>query len=152
MSLAIEGELTIDVRSLNKGDFLDPDTIEKVVGHKADTPQYGLSCMGLKVSIERDSIGIGTPFIVKHEKAGLRILTDDEAVDYLEGRHNSHVMGIKRVYAKLNRVDVGKLTGEQEKAYERRMLIQGRTVQAIDNAYRGLEFPVVEETNGLLED
>lgn len=117
---------------LNKGDVVSADTLEEITGYKRETDAYRLALLTIVELIQTVREEVGDPVVVRHEKHGLRVLTDPEASEYLDKRHRSHLEGIDRAYYKTCRwVDTSRLTDEERAQHAKRRLRQGFIDQAL---------------------
>jgi hypothetical protein len=117
---------------LNKGDVISADTLEEITGHLRETDAYRLALLTIVELIQTIREEVGDPVVVRHEKHGLRVLTDPEASEYLDKRHRAHLEGIDRAYYKTCRwVDTAHLTDAERGQHAKRRLRQGFIDQAL---------------------
>jgi len=90
----------LDWELVKPGDYFDAAFIERVMGVSAQDPSFRFKLLALKEEFERK-----TPFVVKEEGNGLRVLTHAEADDYLDSRATCHLRGLFRTVDRRTRID-----------------------------------------------
>lgn len=126
----------IDLTKLHKGDYLSPATLETVLevprGHK----RWQLELLSLKCYIESSRLDAGSPVVLKGENEGLRVLTDSEALEYVESQFEAGRRRMRTASGKQRRVETSNLTPEERKANSYYMFRQGMLLGAMDEASR----------------
>lgn len=130
----------IDVEELNKGDVIPSSRIEEITGERCGSDAYQFGKMRLAAFIEVEREQCGNPVVVKHEQDGLRILTDDEAVDYTEKRFKEALRAAGRAhYRQSAYIDSETLSGGAREKHERNIIVNSRILQAMRQARVGGE-------------
>ena len=155
----------INISTMKKGDFytqaqvidayhlLDPKLPEKIAayerGERGDPRSF--ACQQVKSKIERirEELGLEN-LVMRCPDAGIRVLTDEESVPYLQGQANA---GLKKHWNKtqqlFSHIDSSKLTEKSknslESAQRRHAFIaaaaQGARTQALRFKRKGLQLP-----------
>lgn len=138
----------IDFEQLNKGDKIGTETIEKITGvSRNDWKRYELAVLTLKEQIEKEMAGRGTPVVIKIDAGTLLVLTDSEAVQYLNERHRILRRQITRNHGKsVNAVDVRQLTEQERLDHERGVLIRSKELQAMESVRKHLSSPAYKRS------
>lgn len=130
----------IDFDLLEKGDYIEPGIVEKIVGMSQEHRSYGLACMGLRAQIERHfAVKKEMIVTVKCEESGVRILTDNEASVY---NHNTVKRGARQIMngqARNLAVDASKLSDQERRDHDRRLVTDGAYAQAVRKVKKQLE-------------
>ena len=155
----------INISTMRKGDFytqaqvidafhlLDPNLPEKIAayerGERGDPRSF--ACQNVKAKIERirEELGLEN-LVMRCPDAGIRVLTDEESVPYLQNQANA---GLKKHWNKtqqlFSHIDSSKLTEKSknslESAQRRHAFIaaaaQGARTQALRFKRKGLQLP-----------
>ncbi len=141
---------TVNIESLQKGDYLSPIEIEEITGEIEGTQEYQFALMQLRQEIESGLRCLGRPVTIKTEGAGLRVLTDAEAAVY-NARHGDLArFKLFRAFRRNQAVDEANLSDPERQAHYRTLEIQGKYVQALKQISRQLSVePVKRMTPGL---
>lgn len=131
-----KNEYPIDFESVEKGRFFPNSELETVLGCQQSATAFRFAVMGLQRMIHSR-----TGFTCKIAEDGLRVLTDCEAATYNHRRHMNHRRGMIRRHLLALEVDAAKLTDEQRKEHEQNLIVQGRNVQALIQARKGITSP-----------
>lgn len=120
----------IDFSELEKGDILDVSILEQITGKKPGTREYKLKVLGLQGQIMRE-----TGYTVKlHNDDELVILTDEEATKHNDEWFNRHKRGMFNRFELMKNVEVANLTEISAANHERKLLNQGKYIQALVGA------------------
>ena len=107
-------------RDLKKGQTIDAEKVEEMYFllstkgfiSKSNYSNRDISFRSLQVKewIDESRVSIGKPLVIRQDKGSLYILTDEEAVSYLNGRAYTGLNIHKRATRKMfNRIDVENL-------------------------------------------
>lgn len=124
----------VDWDSLKKGDFIDRERCEKIVDCPSDSPKYALKLLSFKETVEREMADRGKPVTVRVDHGSLKILTDSEASAYNEDRQRASLRAFSRGHRRNVAVDVAELNDEDKAKHERRLLVGGTILTAIQSA------------------
>lgn len=121
----------IDFDSLAKGDIVAVETIEQILEVKHGTTAYQLGCLGLCGEIEKQMSYRGPRPTLKISKGAILILHDNEATITSERRIRNDLHRAVRNYGRLTQVVIANLTDEEKTQHDRRLMSQGRLLQAL---------------------
>ena len=124
-----EKKVRLNVVGLRKGSYVGPEVLEGIFGYDRDSKEYQLALLGLYSDAQKQLVD--TDFVVVTRHHGLLIMSDDEAVDYLQSRFAGGIRQAVRAYEKNAMISPDNLNAEQRKVHERRLINQSRLVQAI---------------------
>lgn len=120
----------IDFTELEKGDLLELKVLEQITGKTAGTREYKLKILGLQAQIMRE-----TGFTVKlHGDHELVCLTDEEATKHNDKWFHRHKRGMFNRFELMKQVEVSNLTEISASNHERKLLNQGKYIQALVGA------------------
>ena len=140
----------IDVRHLQKGDYLSRTEIEEITGEMEGTREYQFALMQLRQEIEHGLRYLGRPATIKTEGGGLRVLTDAEAAVYNDRHGDLARFKLFRAFRRNQAVDEANLSDAERQAHYRTLEVQGKYVQALKQISRQLSVePVKRMTPGL---
>jgi len=153
MSEAIVRRHPVDYESLTKGDVIITEVIERFSGIKRENiKKYQIVLMQLREQVERELEAIGKHVLVKIEKDYLRILTDEEAVDYVDDRHTSLRRQMFKNHGRsISSIDPSLLSDGQKAEHERGIINRSKELQAIRDARKLLSQPHQRQSPGLPE-
>ncbi len=115
-----------DVTKLEKGDWISPDRCESVVGMRRTDKNYALRLLAIAQELERQWQQIRVEQItICSEKDGLRICTDDEAVNVNKDRRLSAVRAMERAQVRQCGVDAAKLSTTKIRGLHEREVVVG---------------------------
>ena len=128
----------LDFTAIYKGQVITPDEIRTIMGL---TPQDGdsvfkLKAMALRALIESECDKLGRPVVVKHEGDALRVLTDAEAVSYVQKRIDHGYRTAARYTRRQPTIDHQNLSDELKAIHERNILNSGRKLLALRTAQK----------------
>lgn len=130
---------SINILALNKGDYIEPHIIAEVTETKLGTTTYQFGRLHLALQLRLEAIEAGRPMVFKGEGDGLRVLTDDEAVDYLSKAHERHLRGMCKALEDLNGVDTSRLGQDMLNVHRIEVVRQSRIWQAIQAEAKALQ-------------
>lgn len=131
-----------DFDILKKGDSFPPEILEEITGEKRQTAKYAFKVLSLQQQIADELEARGKPVVVATVKECLRILTDEEAVPYLEKRFNQARTALRRSLQRELTVDMAQLSQEQQAKLQRNQQVHGAIVAAQRIAQRKLSATV----------
>jgi len=157
----MENEHPIDFDSLQKGDVIPVERLEKITRTKHGTSEYQLAVLDLSKQIEKEKYLRGTPVFVVQQNSALRLLTDKEAVPYQQGRYNVGLRAAMRNFTKGQFINRSNLNDKEQKILDRNLYVQGRLLQALTSEREKLvleghkrtipKLPFIENGNGCEE-
>lgn len=121
----------MDFDAITKGDYIQPDEVERITHMDRNTRDYGLGVMKLQERIERECADRGYPVVTKQEKGGISILTDEEAVAYCERAFILKMGGMRTAHGKMLQIDRKELSEESAKQLDRNTHVNGWTLKAM---------------------
>jgi hypothetical protein len=119
----------IDFESLEKGDVIGVEKLEKITGKVNGTQAYAFAILGLCQYIQNGMDNLNKPVTCKIDKGRIRILTDSEASDYLDHRDEQNRSEQKRIVRHSLNVDQGNLNDEQKSVHLQRIRKQSLELQ-----------------------
>lgn len=128
----------IDVSGFAPGDYIEPRSICDLFGVAEGSVEHAFKILWLKEHIERESFKAGRPLLCKGEGKGLRVMTDEEAVDYLWGRFELSLLSLSRLRERYSRITIDSLSDELKALKESRQSIISRTTQMAISTRRSL--------------
>lgn len=130
---------TLDIDSLQKGDFIPSEVIEQVRDVTVGTQAFAFELMRLRTEIEASFLKrTGKRATVKSEGNGLRVLTDSEATEYNAGMVEQGRRRIFTSHARNVDVDENQLTSGEKKEHTRRVEISSAYTQALSKESKKL--------------
>jgi hypothetical protein len=126
-----------------KGDYIPPETIEKLTHSTRTDRNYALTVLDFKTTIERELFAAGKTWTLKCEKDGLRVLDDTEASEYNNGQFSQHIRGMGRAHFRMMGVDRAELAKEAQSRHDHNVLRQSMRLQAV-NAFERKQVTVGE--------
>jgi hypothetical protein len=121
----------IDTDRLAKGDTVSVSEIERITSTVRGTDGYALAAMALCQFIQKAK---GNAVTVRVDGGSIRLLTDEEAVDYNERQFASSIGRAGRAHYRQMGVDTSNLASESRAAHERSVLVNGKVLMAAINA------------------
>jgi len=135
----------LNYATLTKGDYIPPTMIEAITGEVAGTPNFSLAAMNVKTTVEgvlrqraEEEAEVdgriwrgGCPITLKHEKDGIRLLTDPEAAEYNASRGESACKQLRAAFRRNQNVAEVNLDDSTRQKHYRTLEVQGKQVQAI---------------------
>jgi len=123
----------IDYSALNLGDYITPEKLERVTGHKVNTNEYDFALLNLCNEIADRMVPKNNGYSVTccREGAGIRILTNEDAARKNWRYREQSLNRLARSTNKLLTLDRSALTSEDREIHDRRALIAGRMQQLI---------------------
>jgi hypothetical protein len=130
-------EYPFDTDVLEKGSYVQPETIERAYGVRRSDKNYGLTLMRAGDFVEGRFLDRGEVVTIESHKDGLRILTDEEQVSYNEARDKHHLRGLGRVQRRRLGADRSKIASDELRArHDTNCVRAGMRIQAIRAAER----------------
>lgn len=125
-----------DYDAISKGDRIEPEVIEEIVGVKRKTYRYGLKIGGLVQQVDRELRARGKCFTVCIRDHGISILTDAEASIYNTDRFKHCQSGLARSNVRMAEVDTSGFSEASRAKHDRQLKDQGAILSAIAAAAR----------------
>ena len=155
----------INIEGLRKGDYFTPEQVAHAYGQldpkleerikrfeagelKSDPLTFAAT--NLVKHLEKERLAMGAPVVCRTENGGIRVLSDAEAVEYLNNQANA---GLRKHKAKthqlFNSVDASQLDEHQQRVLETNQrkhafvlaAHQGAKGQALKMQRKGLQLP-----------
>lgn len=137
MQTAETKRFPVDYDTLAKGDIIPVQRIEEITSSSRSSANFSFEAMKLKERIEREMEAIGKPVILKLDQGNLVVLTDSEAITYVDEMFQQFRRRMIRQHIRGEAaIDVAKLTDEEQKTHERASYVRGKEIQAITTARR----------------
>jgi len=124
----------LDFDSLQKGDSIAPDRLERLTNRKRGTDGYNLAVLALRERIVRECKDRGKHFTVALVKGSLRILTDEEAALYNVRTFRAGFRRSGKSLRRLSKVNTAALSDQQKADHERNLIVFGKMLQAARSA------------------
>ena len=140
-----------DFDLLNKGDVIPAEQVESLTGLKREESQFNIELMGLQQRIQDELLIRGKPVVVRCDKGSLRILTDEEAVDYTQKLFEQRRRQLGRAHGYAMRIEVSNLGDDMRISHERNIVVQGAQLAAMRDAKRLTLKAVQRKTPGLTD-
>ncbi len=126
------GKYPIDFESIQKGDVITEDVIERAMDCKVGTKQYEFRMMALGAMIWQR-----TGFVVKGQNyTQLRVLTDEEAVPYSAKTFRTGQRKMRRGHVQSQSIDVEELSEDSKRTLRNNIISQSRLLQAVQKERR----------------
>lgn len=121
-----------DYNELIKGQYIPPEECERLTKMKRSDRMYSLKVQGLIEGIHRERDARGMPVVARCQNDGIRILTDEEAVDYTAKRVRDGFRLAGRSHERaVVAVDVTSLSEDLKRKHERNVDLQCRQLTAV---------------------
>ena len=129
-----------DIEQLAKGVTIHCEEIEAAYHvRRSDHKQYQLAVMQAKQEISKlTARELGQTWTIKQEGDSLRILTDEEAVDYNAVQFDRGRRAMATAHRRLIGVDRSMLSDGRQNEHDRHIFAQATQLQAITDAKRRL--------------
>lgn len=132
-------EYPFDTDHLRKGDAVPADTIEAAYGVRRDTVKYQLVLLQAVEFVRRRFADRGEIVTITAESASLRILTDEEQVEYNVDQFRFGIRKARRAHARQLGADRSQIANSQLlDAHDRAIEVQGRQLAAVARERRML--------------
>ncbi len=118
----------LDYEALKKGDVISQEQLEHITGEQAGTQEFQLKVLGLREKIEGAKEDMGEPVVLASHENTLRVLTDLEASERLNGHRRRAVRLLRRTVRRFGAVDVTEFSGDELYTHNRRVEIAGKTL------------------------
>jgi hypothetical protein len=123
-----------DFDALQKGDYINPDYLEKITGHKVDSQEYSFAVMQLVSQIESR-----LEVVCKTNSGGISILTDEEAVFYVRKQNLAANRKKRKQLRRLQTsIDCSNLSQDGQKRFISELNIVGAEVAAVSTVRKQL--------------
>lgn len=128
-----------------KGRVFSIDELEKITDTVFGTTEYDLAVLRLADQIKKDLINEQDICVfTKMDGGKLRVLTDNQAVSYVDRRHNIHVKGMVRNQNQSKRIDERNLDAMKKMRYMKQLSQRSIVVQAMLRAHKDNNIPFPE--------
>jgi hypothetical protein len=125
----------VDFEQLEKGSIISVEQIESKYGYKAGSDDYQFALMHLTREITRYfETRKHMLVMVVSDKGNIRILRDDEAAIKTDERLNSKIDAACELFRVQLAVDTRNLNAEEISTHERRVINNGKQIQALAKA------------------
>ena len=121
----------VDFDALNKGDTIPNDKLEGILGVAVQSKLFKLKALGLRNKIAAKLRERGKPATVAVVREGIKVLTDEEAVEYNPRQYRHGLRRARRSHGRLLDVDPGQLGDASKRTFERAVVVQGAVLAAI---------------------
>jgi hypothetical protein len=127
----------IDYESLNKGDVIAADRLERIVELPRTDAGYSLKVQMVKERIEREMEAIGRPVVLAIDQGNLKVLTDSEAAIYVDQKFQEYRRRMFRQHVRgESAIDVSKLSPDERQQHERAAYVRSKEIQALARTRR----------------
>jgi len=126
----------IDFDALNKGDLISAEDIEDAYGVKRTSRSYAFSVLRMKAEIERELSDLGRPVTCKSEGDCVRVLTDEESLEYNARRFESNVHGVYRAHRRTADIDTENLSASSQASHAHTLQLQAMQCLALKKVRR----------------
>lgn len=126
----------IDTDQLNKGDKIPAEVISQICGFSPSDARFSIESLKLKEYIVSRLSERGEIVTVISDKNNLRILSDEEAVDYNQYRFRRHFGGMVGSHMRMLGIDTAQLSEAKQKEHERVCLRQGMVICGAREAWK----------------
>lgn len=120
-----------DAEHYQKGDIVQIEVIEKAFGVVRDTKEFYLKSLAAKSHIIRTFAARGETVTVAQQDGVMKILTDQEQVEYNSAEFDAGIRSSKRAHSRMLGADRSRITGEDLEVHDRRIEVQGRVLSAV---------------------
>lgn len=131
MAVQSHENFPLDFDSLEIGDIISPEFIEKVYDVKRDSPHYDLKKMSLRSIIMREAAHI--PYVKTHKQYALICLGHDESATHLVKQHESSLRKMGNLLRYTGRINHSEINQKQQ---ERLVHMNRRVLAALDEDRR----------------
>lgn len=143
ISVGKTDEWPLDFNKIEPGDYLDPDTIQKITNISLEDRRYGTALLKLRKKIKRRR----SDLIIRGERNGLRFLKPEESVGRLWNDKRRITRASVRLLDEMGTVNTAGLSAELRALHEKRIQNVSITVVFTINAERK-----IDKTNQLWGD
>lgn len=126
-------QATEDIKAadLEKGQWISPEVLERVFLITREYTLYSRCLTGLQRRIERESLDLSEPLLCKRQKSGLKIMTDEEALDYKIARFRRGINNLERIHEDMFKIRTKHLKSSSRRILAEEKRVQNRVVEAI---------------------
>lgn len=146
----LTGEYPIDTESLNKGDVIAVEVIERAFGVIRGTDAFNLASMRASSYIARRFLERGEVVTITQRKHDLVILTDEEMPTHNARLFKNDIRRAARTHMRMLGGDRSKMSEETVKIHDRELTVQGAQLAAVSRVKRELRAKPVERTTPAL--
>jgi hypothetical protein len=142
------GDMLIDISKVSRGTYIEPDEIAETFGLAKTSSHFAFKVMSLCQDIEKTTLDDGDPMLARCEGYGIRVMTDEEALDYLNRRFWQHTLAMSRIEQRFNNIRVKGLSSELQGRKERQQYAMSRINGSISDTKKQLgaiETPALNE-------
>ena len=125
-----------DIDKINKGTFIPAHELEEITGHKCGTQEYSFAILELRDRLHKELKMANKPATVRQMEGGLKVLLDEEAVDYNRSSFRHGARKMRAAHDRTRDIDQEKLSAEQKAIHSRELQLQGHTLFSIRKAMR----------------
>ena len=129
----------LDFDALGKGSVISADEVSAAIGLPRHDRRFPLRAMRLADSITSALAGRGLRVIVRSERDALRILTDEEAVEYTERGFVESMRLAARRHVQARSIDAANLSDTSRSKLDRSLIVQAAQLSAATAARRQLK-------------
>lgn len=128
----------LNADKLEKGDTINQAVIADFLGVPLNSKAYELGVLGLADKVRRamESAGKAVTVVVTRRSdpisaGGIRVLTDSEALRFNSRGFKLGLRRAARKHRKTMDIDPSKLTSEEQRQFERSLVVQGAIMSAV---------------------
>jgi hypothetical protein len=126
----------LDYDALAKGQTIDADRIEEIVGVSRTLATYSGKQVQLAATIEEELADRGKPVTVQCIGAEIRILTDSEALAATDNRFRKYLRQARKANRNLAEIDVRNLSAKERQLHDREMVVQAAIIAGAQESKR----------------
>ena len=126
----------LDFDALQKGDRIEEEKVQEIVGLKPEHPNYQFGVMGLIARMESGCAERGKFFTIVNRKGCVCVLTDEEASHENDRRARNSRRAIGRACRRLIAVDPSGFDADLLKKHTRRCEMNSRAYTALQREIR----------------
>ncbi len=131
MSELVETFRGFDFTTLQKGDAIPVETLEKLFKCSRDKSRFGLDVMAFRNVIEQYFVSIGEPVTTCQHKSALHILEDAPASEYNHNMFLTSCTGADRAVSRLSVVDSANLNENEKAEHDKRVRLDSFVNQSM---------------------
>jgi hypothetical protein len=128
----------VDYDKLDKGDIIPAQVVCDFYGIQRSSRAYALVALRFAEQVKLELSRRGKNVVIRSDHDDLRILTDEEAVDYTEREYRAGLRKAARRNADARRIDVANLTSDAAQRLDRALIIQAAQLSALAGARRAV--------------
>lgn len=140
----------VDFDALNKGDFLDNEQLESILGVLQSHRLFKVKALALAARIEKEMRRRGKPATVTVERDGVLVNPDGKASKHNDRQFRLGARKLSRSHRRQMEVDIRQLEPDEAKRHERSLLVNGAVLQAVRSTRSRFALPCKQrQTPGL---